>query len=57
VYYDCTIEDNDYIGFRDEKFDRIFSSREKLGDYMVELDRAACLKLFDEYNAIQHELY
>ena len=57
VFYGCTIEDNGRIGFRDEQFDQIFSGREKLGDYLVELDRAACLELFDEYNAMQHELY
>lgn len=57
IYYGCTIADNDRIGFRDEKFDRIFGGREKLGDYMVECDRAKCLELFEEYISIEHKNY
>lgn len=57
IYYGCTIEDNGRIGFRDDKFDRIFGGREKMGDYMQELDRDECLALFDEYLSISHELY
>lgn len=53
IYYGCTIADNDMIGFRDRKFDDIFGGRNKLGDYMTELDRAACLKLFHEYLALE----
>lgn len=34
IYYGCTIEDNGLIGFRDDKFDRIFGGRDKLGDYL-----------------------
>lgn len=57
IYYGCTIEDNGLIGFRDDKFDQIFGGRDKLGDYMEELDRDECLKLFDEYNHMEKELY
>lgn len=57
VYYGCTIEDNGRIGFRDEKFDGLFSGREKLGDYLNEVDREACIELFDEYLSINHEIY
>jgi len=57
VYYGCTIEDNGRIGFRDDKFNGIFSGRDKLGDYLEEMDRDECLKLFDEYLKMQHELY
>lgn len=57
IYYGCTIADNDRIGFRDEKFDRIFGGREKLGDYMVECDRAECLELFEEYISTEHKNY
>ena len=39
IYYGCTIEDNSIIGFRDGKFDEIFGGRDKLGDYMQEIDR------------------
>ena len=57
IYYGCTIEDNSIIGFRDGKFDEIFGGRDKLGDYMQEIDREECLKLFEEYNNMQHENY
>lgn len=57
VYYGCTIADNGRIGFRDDKFDGIFGGREKLGDYMEELDREACLQLFDEYLSMTHKIY
>ena len=57
IYYGCTIEDNSIIGFRDGKFDEIFGGRDKLGDYMQEIDREECLKLFEEYSNMQHEKY
>lgn len=57
IYYGCTIEDNDRIGFRDEKFDKIFGGREKLGDYLTQIDREECLALFDEYSKMDKELY
>ncbi|MCI7256695.1 MAG: nucleoside deaminase [Prevotella sp.] len=57
IYYGCTIEDNSIIGFRDGKFDEIFGGRDKLGDYMEEIGREECLKLFEEYNNMQHEKY
>ena len=57
IYYGCTIEDNSIIGFRDGKFDEIFGGREKLGDYMLEIDREECLKLFEEYKNMQHQNY
>ncbi|MBQ0160737.1 MAG: nucleoside deaminase [Bacteroidales bacterium] len=57
VYYGCTIADNGRIGFRDDKFDGLFAGRDKLGDYLTELDRAECLQLFDEYLNMQHKIY
>lgn len=57
IYYGCTIADNDRIGFRDEKFDRIFGGREKLGDYMTECGREECLALFEEYLCTEHGNY
>ena len=49
VYYGCTIEDNELIGFRDEDFDELFGGREAFADYLVCIDREACLQLFDAY--------
>ena len=57
IYYGCTIEDNSIIGFRDGKFDKIFGGRDKLGDYMQEIDREECQKLFEEYKNMQHQNY
>ena len=47
VYYGCTIEDNELIGFRDEDFDELFGGREAFADYLVCIDRETCLQLFD----------
>lgn len=57
IYYGCTIADNEIIGFRDNKFDQIFGGRDKLGDYMTEIDRDACLRLFQDYSKMQAPKY
>lgn len=57
IYYGCTIADNEIIGFRDNKFDQIFGGRDKLGDYMTEIDREACLRLFQDYSKMQAPKY
>ena len=56
-YYGCTIEDNAIIGFRDEAFDQMFGGREAFTDYLIELDREACLKLFTEYSGLNATIY
>lgn len=57
VYYGCTIEDNGKIGFRDDKFDGLFAGRDKLGDYLTEMDRKECQELFDKYLSLNHKIY
>lgn len=57
IYYGCTIADNEIIGFRDNKFDQIFGGRDKLGDYMTEIDREACLSLFQDYSKMDAAKY
>ena len=57
IYYGCNIADNGLIGFRDDKFDKIFGGRDKLEGYMTELDREECLKLFRDYMSMHHENY
>lgn len=57
IYYGCTIADNEIIGFRDNKFDQIFGGRDKLGDYMTEVDREACLRLFLDYSKMDAAKY
>lgn len=57
VYYGCTIADNAKIGFRDAKFDKLFGGREGFDDYLVEMDREECLKLFEEYQTLCAKRY
>ena len=57
IYYGCTIADNERIGFRDNKFNNIFEGRDKLKDYLVQIDRDACLELFEEYLKTKPENY
>ena len=57
IYYGCTIADNALIGFRDKKFDNLFAGRDKLDDILVQVDREACLELFEEYRNMPHENY
>lgn len=57
VYYGCTIADNEQIGFRDLIFDKLYGGREGFADYLECVDREACLKLFEEYNAMEKTIY
>ena len=57
VYYGCTIEDNSLIGFRDQAFDDLAGGREALKDYLICIDRDACLELFHDYKKMEHDLY
>lgn len=55
VYYGCTIEDTDSIGFRDEVF---YSRWNETGDnFGDELGREECLELFSNYEKTEHNLY
>ena len=56
VYYGCTIADNARIGFRDGQFDGQFGGREAFRDFLVPLDREACLGLFEEYLRMEDAL-
>lgn len=57
VYYGCTIGDNGAIGFRDAKLDALMGGRELLADYLIPLDRPACLRLFEEYAGLNAKRY
>lgn len=52
VYYGCTIDDNEAIGFRDAKFDSLLGGRAQMSEYLEQVGRDECLELFDEYNHI-----
>ncbi len=57
VYYGCTIEDNESIGFRDKKFDSLLGGRAQLAGYLEETDRDECLKLFERYKKTNAQRY
>ncbi len=54
VYYGATIKDNTQIGFRDEKFAKIFKMTKPAGMYQ-QIDRNECLKLFEKYNLLKNK--
>ena len=50
VYYGCRLSDNEEIGFRDAKFDRMMEGRSELPEgFIEERDREMCLEVFREY--------
>lgn len=58
VYYGCTIEDNEKIGFRDLKFDLMMGGRANLPEgFMEEKDRELCLEVFEEYRNMGGKIY
>jgi len=58
VYYGCTLEDNEKIGFRDVKFEKLMGSRNHLPkDFLEQRDHDLCLKLFDEYSQMDRTIY
>lgn len=57
IYYACTIDDNEKIGFRDVVFyEKLNLSTEKLKDCMINIDRDEGLKLFEEYKNIKSKV-
>lgn len=57
VYYGCTLEDNSDIGFRDARMNELLGGRESVQGFMEELDRDACLELFQEYDNMDAVVY
>ena len=58
VYYGCRLSDNEEIGFRDVKFDKMMGGRSSLPDkFMEEKDREMCLKVFKEYKKMNAKRY
>ena len=55
VYYGCTIDDNEMIGFRDKHFYEMFDMDFKNTDKFIQIERKECLKLFNEYNLIKNK--
>ena len=58
VYYGCRLNDNEEIGFRDAKFDKMMGGRSNLSEgFMEEKDRDLCLSIFKEYKKIEAKRY
>ena len=54
VYYGCSLADNEKIGFRDARFDKMMGGRSGLPEgFMEEGGREMCLELFDEYKNME----
>lgn len=53
IFYGCNILDTEEIGFRDKKFYEQFANREQ---FIHELDRKQCLKLYGEYKRINNKV-
>ena len=53
VYYGCNTTDTEIIGFRDKEFEETIPQRK--AEILEELDRDECLKLYEEYRAIQNK--
>ena len=53
VYYGCNTTDTEIIGFRDKEFEETIPQRKE--ELLEELDRDECLKLYEEYRAIQNK--
>ena len=56
VYYGCTIEDTDAIGFRDENFYEKWNEGDS-DNYGEMIGHKECQELFREYTDLEHELY
>ena len=53
VYFGCNIIDTEKIGFRDNKFYSL--TDEEKGEFIKELDRKQCLKLYDLYMSLENK--
>ena len=57
VYYGCNIYDTEDIGFRDSAFYDFQNDEEKRKEFVVELDRKVCLKLYEKYKNIKDKTH
>lgn len=57
VYYGCNIYDTEKIGFRDSAFYEFQNDVEKKKEFITELDRNACLKLYEKYKNIKDKTH
>lgn len=53
IYYGCNVKDTDKIGFRDG----VFYNEKHSKDFINEVDREECLKLYEEYTLIENKTH
>ena len=56
VYYGCNAIDTEGIGFRDAKFYEM-QREDKMKEFVNEIDREACLKLYSDYLELNPTTY
>lgn len=56
IYYGCNVMDTATIGFADEEYYKQLYKKDK-SEYMKELDRDECLKLYDDYKEIKKKTH
>ena len=58
VYYRCRLSDNEEIGLRDAKLNKMMDGRSNLPEgFMEEKDRDLCLSVFEEYEKMKAKRY
>ena len=58
VYYGCRLSDNEEIGFRDVKIDKMTGEGSSLPEgFMEEKDREMCLSVFKQYREMRARRY
>src|SRR5574344_2010247 len=56
VYYACSIDDTEIIGFRDKKFYDFMKYKDDK-NFIKQIDREEVLKLYNEYNKLNPKKY
>lgn len=56
VWFGASIKDNSLIGFRDEKFSKIFKMTPQK-DFYEQIDQKECLALFEKYNNLKNKTH
>ena len=56
IYYGCNVIDTEGIGFRDAKFYEM-QREDKMKEFVKEIDREECLKLYSNYKELNPTIY
>ena len=56
IYYGCNVIDTERIGFGDAKFYEM-QREDKMKEFVKEIDREECLKLYSDYKELIPTIY